>query len=169
MGWARIWVAYHLLVAWWWYWSLPSSLLSTVGVSLKAEQEHNSCEMHLEAGRMIYVMNHDKHDEFTFCIITSLRWYKYELPTMVLVAQQCDALFQDLTALWAVCWAPAVSPSPAETLLHSTTASLAFLLPWNLSLVSVLWQMFSLPAPGLSSQASFLSGTIQVPPLLAYT
>lgn len=33
-------------------------------VSLKAEQDHNSCEMYLEEGRMIYVMNHDKRDEF---------------------------------------------------------------------------------------------------------
>ena len=94
-----------------------------------AEQEHNGCEMYLEAGRMIYVMYHDKRDEFTFCIITSLMRYKHQLPTMVLMAQQCGALFQDITAVWAVCSPSAVSPSPAETDLHSTTASLAFLLP----------------------------------------
>lgn len=73
-----------------------------MAVSLKAEQEPNSCEMHLEAGRMIYGMNHDKHGEFTFCIITSLRWYKHELPTMVLVAQQCDPLFQDYSSVGSV-------------------------------------------------------------------
>lgn len=37
---------------------------SAVAVFLKAEQDHNSCEMYLDEGRMIYVMNHDKHDEF---------------------------------------------------------------------------------------------------------
>ena len=61
-----------------------------------AEQEHNGCEMYLEAGRMIYVMYHDKRDEFTFCIITSLMRYKHQLPTTVLMAQQCGALFQDI-------------------------------------------------------------------------
>lgn len=65
---------------------------------------------------MIYVMNHDKRDEFTFCIIASLMRYKHQLPTAVPVAQQCDALFRDLTALWAWCWVPAAAPSPAETL-----------------------------------------------------
>lgn len=162
-GQARIWVACFLLVAWWWYRSLPSTLLSAVAASLMAEQEHNCCEMYLETGRMIYVMNHDKRDEFTFCIIASLMQYKHQFPTTVPAAQWCDALFQDLTALWAVCWAPAVSPSPAETHLHWTTASLAFPLAWNWSLVSVLWQSCSLPARGLSSWARFLPGTMGVP------
>jgi len=76
-GSARIWVACFLLVAWWWYWSLLSTLLSAVAVSLMAEQEHNGCEMYLEAGRMIYVMNHDKRHELTFFIITSLMQYKH--------------------------------------------------------------------------------------------
>lgn len=37
---------------------------SAVAVFLKAGQDHNNCEMYLEEGRMIYVMNHDKRDEF---------------------------------------------------------------------------------------------------------
>lgn len=109
---------------------LPSNLLSAVTMSLMAEQGHNGCEMYLEASRMIYVMNYDKRDEFTFCIITSLRWYKHQLPAMVAaVAQQCDALFQDLTALWAVCLVSTVSVTFSEThteLLSHFSSSLKF-------------------------------------------
>lgn len=129
MGPVRIWVSYVLWLLGGDTGVLPNTLLSAVSVSLMAEQEYNCCEMYLETGRMIYVMNHDKRDEFTFCIITSLMQYKHQFPTTVPAAQRRDALFQDLTALWAVFWAPAVLPSPAETHLYSTTASLAFPLP----------------------------------------
>lgn len=113
---------------------------------------------------MIYVMNHDKRDEFTFCIIASLMRYKHQLPTAVPVAQQCDALFRDLTALWAWCWVPAAAPSPAETLSCCLTR---FSAPLKSALGSVPWQLSPLPAPGLSSQARFLPGTVQLPSSLS--
>lgn len=124
MGPARTWVARLLaclVVILEQHPALPSTLPPAAAVSVMAEQEHKGCEMYLEAGRMIYVMNHDKRDEFTFCILTSLMRYKRQLPTAVPVAQQCDALFRDLTALWAWCWVPAVAPSPAETLNYCLT------------------------------------------------